>query len=135
MPAREAASSALRGSVARFDHSPELARRADSLVRLNPTREARAAIARGDLRFLAFCTDACRPVGVPLDSAISAGDRPALQEDSTVAIAGTSDAIINGDMARLDSVAGAYAARYNQVIWHYRARSHRAERARVTPSP
>jgi hypothetical protein len=35
--------------------SPELAVRADSLARLDPKREARAAIARGDLRFIAVC--------------------------------------------------------------------------------
>jgi hypothetical protein len=99
------------------NRSPELASRADSLERLDPEREARAAIARGDLRFLAVCGYACMPVGVPLDSALRSADSMAVRKDSVHAVAGTSDFIVNQDVDRLNRVAGKYAARYNRVIW------------------
>jgi hypothetical protein len=102
--------------------SPELARRADSLSRLDPVREARAAIARGEIHFLAVCGYACMPAGVPLDSIRSSNDSLALQADSLRAIPGTSDAVFNDDVARLNEVAAEYVKRYNRVIWEYRAK-------------
>jgi hypothetical protein len=67
--------------------SPELASRADSLERLDPEREARAAIEHGDLRFLAVCGYSCMPVGVPLDSALHSADSLAVREDSVHSVA------------------------------------------------
>ena len=100
--------------------SPELAARADSLERLDPEREARAAIALGDLRFLAVCGFACIPVGVPLDSVRQTSDSLAVRGDSIRTIPGTSDAIVNQDVERLNNVARVYASRYNSVIWERR---------------
>lgn len=98
----------------------ELAARADSLGRLDPGVEARAAIARGDLRFLAVCGFACVPVGIPMDSAAKTSDSLAVRGDSVRRIPGTSDAIVNEDVDRLNRVASAYATRYNRVIWAHR---------------
>ena len=100
--------------------SPELAQRADSLSKLDAEAEARAAIARGDLRFIAVCGFACLPPGVPMDSARSSRDSLALRGDSLLTIAGTSDAVVNQDVARLNDVAAAYARRYNRLIWERR---------------
>lgn len=101
------------------EHSPELAARADSLARLDPEVEAHAAIARGDLRFIAVCGYACMPSGVPLDSAMRTRDSLALR-DSLRSIPGTSDAIFNQDVARLNTEAHEYATRYNRIIWAHR---------------
>jgi hypothetical protein len=91
------------------DARAELAQRADSLAALDPEDEAREAIARGDLRFLATCGFACLPTGI---------DRPAarIPQDSLHIIAGTSDAVTSEEVARLNAVAREYASRYNQVI-------------------
>jgi hypothetical protein len=108
--------------------SPELAHRADSLAKLNPEREARAAIARGDLRFIAVCGYVCVPVGIPLDNALRTRDSLALGSDSLRSIDGTSDDIANEDVARLNEVAAQYADRYNRLIWEQRLKSHGAAR-------
>ena len=71
---------------------------------------------RGDLRFIGVCGYACMPLGVPLDSALRTADSLALR-DSLQRIFGTSDAVLNQDVARLNSQAAKYAARYNRVIW------------------
>ena len=110
----EAASTAVVGVP---DRSPELASRADSLERLDPELEARAAIARGDLRFIALCGYDCVPVGVPLDSALHSSDSLAVREDSVRKVPGTSHAILNRDVDRLNRVAATYAGRYNRLIW------------------
>lgn len=101
--------------------SPDLARRADSLAALDPEQEARGAIARGDLRFVGVCGFACLPVGVPLDSARRSRDSLAIRGDSLRLIAGTSDAVVNEDVARLNEVARRYAERYNRIVWAHRA--------------
>ena len=104
-------------------HSPDIARRADSLLALRPEDEARRAIARGDLRFLADCGDACMPSGVPLDSAARSRDSLAVGRlDSLHLIKSTSDDVINADAARLNDVASDFATRYNRVIWRERLR-------------
>jgi hypothetical protein len=100
--------------------SPVLARRADSLAKLDPQREARAAIARGDLRFIAVCGYVCVPVGVPLDRALRTRDSLAVRSDSLRIVLGTSDGIANEDVARLNDVAAQYASRYNRLIWDQR---------------
>src|SRR6185437_1016774 len=82
--------------------SPELAQRADSLAKLDPEREARAAIARGDLRFIAVCGYVCVPVGVPLARALRTRDSLAVRSDSLRIVLGTSDDITNEDVARLN---------------------------------
>ena len=104
-------------AVSGADRSPDLASRADSLERLDPDHEAHAAIARGDLRFLAVCGYVCVPVGVPLDSVLQSADSLAVRGGRVRGIPGTSDAILNDDADRLNKVAGDYAARYNRVIW------------------
>jgi hypothetical protein len=107
-------------------HSPDIARRADSLLALHPADEARRAIARGDLRFLADCGDACMASGVPLDSAARSPDSLAVSSlDSLHVIEGTSDNVINADVARLNDVASDFATRYNRVIWRERLRRRR----------
>jgi len=107
-------------------HSPDIARRADSLLALRPEDEARRAIARGDLRFPADCGDACMPSGVPLDSAARSPDSLALSSlDSLHVIEGTSDNVINADVARLNDVASDFTTRYNRVIWRERLRRRR----------
>jgi len=103
-------------------HSPELARRADSLAKLDPESEARRAIARGDLRFIGVCGYVCVPVGIPLDSATGSRDSLATSTDSLHLIDGTSDNIANDDVARLNEVAARYARRYNRIIWARRAK-------------
>jgi hypothetical protein len=104
------------------ERAPELAQRADSLAKLNPEREARAAIARGDLRFIAVCGYACVPVGIPLDRVLRTRDSLALRSDSLRSIDGTSDSIVNEDVARLDEVAARYAGSYNRLIWDRRVK-------------
>ena len=104
-------------AVRTSNRSPELASRADSLERLDPEQEAHAAIARGDLRFLAVCGYVCLPVGVPWESILRSADSSAVRGDRVRGIPGTSDSIRNEDVARLNTVAADYAARYNHVIW------------------
>jgi hypothetical protein len=103
--------------------SSELTRRADSLASLDPRGEARAAINRGDLRFVGVCGFACLPVGVPLDSLRMSPDSMAGRGDSLRIIAGTSDAVVSQDVARLNEVARRYAQPYNRVIWDRRVGS------------
>ena len=112
-------------TVAAIPGAVQLAR-ADSLERLDPEREARIAIARGDLRFLAVCGYACIPAGVSRDS-LPPSDSLAIREDSVHKIPGTSDALGPGVM-RLNSAAGTYAARYNRLILVHR-RARRASRS------
>ena len=104
----------------RPDRSPELAQRADSLAKLDPEREARAAIAQGDLRFIAVCGYVCVPVGVPLGRALRTRDSLAVRSDSLRIVLGTSDGIANADVERLNDVAAKYAGRYNRLIWDQR---------------
>ena len=107
-------------------HSPDVARQADSLVALRPEDEARRAIARGDLRFLAVCGYACIPPGVPFDSAARSPDSlPVRSLDSLHVIEGTSDNVVNADVARLNDVASDFATPYNRVIWRERLRRRR----------
>jgi hypothetical protein len=47
-------------------------------------------------------------------------DSLAVSVDSLQIVAGTSDDVINGDVARLNKVADEYAARYNALIWRKR---------------
>lgn len=106
--------------------SPDLRQRADSLAALDPWREAAAAIRRGDLRYLAVCHVQCVPIGIPADTVCL------LQGCANAAdlrtIKGTETPFMNADVARLDSIAAEYGARYNQLIREYRKRR-RASRA------
>jgi hypothetical protein len=106
----------------------DIARRADSLARLDPEREAGAAIARGDLRFIAVCGYVCIPIGVPFDSVSHSPDSLAVRTDSLRAIYGTSDGISNQDVARLNEVAADYGRRYNRIILDRRSRLRDASR-------
>jgi hypothetical protein len=47
-------------------------------------------------------------------------DSLAVRGDSVRRIPGTSDAVMNQDVERLNRVAAAYASRYNRVIWERR---------------
>ena len=100
-------------------HSPELAARADSLAALDPAHEFRLALQRHDLRFVAVCGYACFP---PLDTATAPWSD--LDLTNRVTVPGTSDEIANDDVARLNSVAHAYALRYNRLLVAY-LRQHR----------
>src|SRR4051794_8678500 len=91
--------------------SPELARRADSISRLDPAVEVRKAIRRGDHRLVAVCGYACVPPGVDLDDERVRDTMAHLR-----AIEGTSDDVVNADVARLNRISSAYAARYNQLL-------------------
>ena len=119
-PASRVASPASEARPAIPASSPDLARRADSLERLDPRAEAQAAIRRGDLRFVAVCGYTCKPLGIPVDSASWSPDSLALSPDSLRQIAGTSDNIVNADIGRLNRVAAEYASRYNPLIWQQR---------------
>jgi hypothetical protein len=99
----------LRGQVP--ERSPELARRADSLSRLDPAIEVRKAIRRGDHRLVAVCGYACVPPGVDLHDSLVRGAMARLRR-----VEGTSDFVANVDVARLNKVSGEYAARYNQLL-------------------
>jgi len=104
-------------------HSLGIARRADSLVALHPEDETRRAIARGDLHFLVVCACACMPPCVPLDSAARSPDSLAVRSlDSLHVIKGTSDNVINADVARLNDVAIDFATACNRLIWRERLR-------------
>jgi hypothetical protein len=92
------------------DRSPELAARADSLRALDPTKEARAAIERGDLRYVGVCGYTCVPVGIDLNGP------GATALDSSRWVEGTSDAPENDDAVRLNVTAAEYATTYNRVI-------------------
>ena len=89
--------------------SPDLSARADSLERLDPELEVQAAIARGDRRLVGICGYVCHPPGVPRERAAEYASPERMKT-----IAGTSDAIVNADMARLGRIAGSYAERYNR---------------------
>lgn len=97
------------------DRSPDAAARAESLSALDPVAEARRAILRGDLRFLAVCGYTCIPVGIDLTSSGVA------ILDSLRAIEGTTDAPPNDDVVRLNQTAAQYAGAYNRVIAAHRA--------------
>ncbi len=102
--------------------SPDLAKRADSLKQLDPVREAATAAANGDLRFVGTCGYACGAFGPAHDSIAASTERSALAPDSLRLIEGTSDAILNEDMARLNLAARTYAQRYNLAMLHQRLR-------------
>jgi len=90
-----------------------LVARADSLAALDPATELRKAIERGDLRFIAVCGLSCRPPGVDLaDSAVAL----AIRTGGLHYIEGTTDAVGNDAVARLDGVAVKYATRYNKLL-------------------
>jgi len=91
--------------------SPELARRADSLAGLDPGTEVRKAIARRDHRLIAVCGYACVPPGVDLRDTLVQRALERLRP-----IVGTSDAILNADVARLNKVSSEYATRYNRLL-------------------
>jgi len=97
----------------------DYARRADSLARLSPARELRAAIERGDLRAIGVCGYACMPVG--LDSR----DYSIVDVRNLNTIEGTSDAPPNRDAERLNEAAATYATAYNLLLVAY-VRDHRA---------
>jgi hypothetical protein len=104
--------------------SPDLAARADSLAALDPAREVRAALARGDRRFVGVCGYACLAPGVDYKAP------GAPRAGQLRLIAGTSDAILNPDVERLNAVAYRYAKRYNTLlIAHLRKRRARARPA------
>ncbi len=104
------------------ERSPELVARADSLRKLDAIQEARAAIGRGDLRYVAVCGYTCVPVGIDLNGPGATG------LDSLRFVEGTSDAPENEDAVQLNVTAAAYATAYNRVI-----ESERIRRARPAP--
>ncbi|MDB4875295.1 MAG: hypothetical protein JWM41_1741 [Gemmatimonadetes bacterium] len=100
--------------------SPELRQRADSLAALDPVKEAREAAGRGDFRYLAVCGTACVPIGLAADTVCLLQGCASVRPEETHPIAGMEMPVMNADVARLDSVAGRYGARYNHVIREYR---------------
>jgi hypothetical protein len=100
-------------------------RRADSLAALNPTREARAAIARGDLRYVALCQLACVVIGVVPDSICLLGDCAPARQGSVITINGAGMLSNRTDLVRLDSIAGVYGTRYNRILREFRSHAPR----------
>ena len=98
------------------DSSPVLGRRADSLAALDPAREAAMSAARGDFRFVGTCGYACGVFGSAHDTISASSERGALVRDSLRIIEGTSDAVLNRDIARLDSIGVSFANRYNLAM-------------------
>ena len=90
-------------------HSPDLARRADSLQALNPAIELQNALARHDERFIGVCSIACLPVGL---SSEQIGRYPM----ELNIVQGTTDAPKDEDAMRLNRVADHYAERYNRLL-------------------
>lgn len=88
----------------------DAARRADSLLALNPAVEFQQALERGDLRAIGVCGFACLAEGV------EGSDYDLIRGRPLNIIAGTSDAIGGPDVARLDAVADTYATRYNRLL-------------------
>lgn len=97
-----------------------LGQRADSLTAIDPVREAGRAASRRDFRFLGTCGYACGVFGSAHDSIAASTEDAALAPDSIKIVEGTSDAILNPDMARLDSIAAVFANRYNLAMLHER---------------
>ena len=89
--------------------SPALARRADSIAALDPSRELRLALARKDERFIGVCGYACLPVGLT-------SEQIARWPGPLNVVQGTSDAPPDDDAIRLNRVAGDYATRYNKLL-------------------
>jgi len=90
-----------------------LVQRADSIAALDAATEVQKAIRKADLRFVAVCGYVCFPPGVDLS------DSTVLRAARTRAfhyIEGTSDAIMNDAVARLNGVAATYAERYNRLL-------------------
>ena len=102
--------------------SPDLRRRADSLGALDPSREAMAAIRRGDLRYLAVCRLTCVPIGIPPDTVCLLQRCVSAAPAEVRAIEETNLPLMNADVIRLDSIAARYGARYNRWIHEYRRR-------------
>ena len=96
--------------------SPELRMRADSFARLDPRRDARAAIHLGDLRYLAACRANCAPIGIPRDTVCLLVACDNALSDYARVIDGTEVPAFNADVARFDSIVVTYAAKYNAVI-------------------
>jgi hypothetical protein len=90
-------------------HSPDLARRADSLQALNPDRELQHALARHDERFIGVCSIACLPVGL-------SSDQMGRFHKQLNIIAGTTDAPEDDDAMRLNRAARHYAEKYNRLL-------------------
>ena len=90
-------------------HSPDLARRADSLQALNPEVELQNALARHDERFIGVCSFACLPVGL-------SSERIGAYPIELNIVQGTTDAPKDEDAMRLNRVADHYAERYNRLL-------------------
>jgi len=105
--------------------SLEIRRRADSVAALDPTREARAAIARGDTRYVAICAFTCVVIGLLPDSICLAQDCAGLRRSEVLTIEGTEMSPLSSDVARLDSITTVYGARYNAILHDFRTRSAR----------
>jgi hypothetical protein len=90
-------------------HSPDLARRADSLQALDPARELQHALARHDERFIGVCSIACLPVG-------PSSDQLRRFHTQLNIISGTTDAPEDDDAMRLNRVARHYAESYNRLL-------------------
>ena len=102
--------------------SLEIRHRADSLAALNPVREARAAIARGDLRYLAVCRIECTAIGIHPDSICLLGQCESERRSAVLTIEGTEGFESMPDVLRLDSIVTAYGIRYNAEVHAYRQR-------------
>jgi hypothetical protein len=131
------------GIVPQID-SLDIRQRADSLAALDPEREARGAIARGDLRYLAVCRIVCTAIGIHPDSLCLLGRCESERRYAVRPIEGMEQATITPDIAHLDSIAQLYGKRYNSVLHDFRVRSarrlpqaaHRAHhRTRHRPQP
>jgi hypothetical protein len=89
----------------------ELNRRSDSLSRLDAASELRAAIASGDYRFLGIVGYVVVAPGVDFNDPLY----PKHPEDMRI-IEGTSDSQVGEAGKRFNTVAGAYAERYNRLL-------------------
>jgi hypothetical protein len=89
----------------------ELNRRSDSLSRLDAATELKAAIAAGDWRFLGIVGYVVVAPGVALTDSLYPKDPGHIR-----IIEGTSDSPVGEPGERFDSVAGAYAERYNRLL-------------------
>lgn len=107
----------------------ELRARADSLRHLDPVREARAALARGDERYLAACGRECIAIGLDADTVCLAANC-ALAAKEAHAVPGAEQPAVNEVARQFLSVAKAYGARYNEIV--HAVRSHRERPRPVT---
>jgi hypothetical protein len=106
-----ASSGAAQSSADQVPFAAELNRRADSLSRLDPAVELKAAIASGDWRFLGVTGYVAVAPGVDLRDPMY----PKHPEGMRV-IEGTSDTPVGEAGERFNTVAGVYAERYNRLL-------------------